>query len=573
MAELNPYGDQVVALEAVKASEVQERITLARAPLQPSNHQIPASAQAPSARDPSVQPNNAQVKTDASPYTGAYAPSGFQKPSSEISSHSSRYARGSPQRDENYVPGLRSVHSTGPRSSTPLSTGTVQTPSNRGSASPLIRGAMRAISNARSTSPSIYGKSGSPSPSLQGPPGSVTLSVPALVASSTDPYRSSPPKPGDPAFIYYVADRRNAYKQALPEKTDGQIDSLLMDHWLRSRPQERAKYEAKATAATTRAAAAARWTPTPITQTAIAPLVPGSSVSFKHEKSEAAPDSSYSRSETGISDRGTPDGEVSDDWVDSRTETEQRPQTQFQIQSLLADCTPEQLELGVEKGVELLEDMKRPIIDKIPQSADAAQWVQQIENLQKQAAKTKTIVGVVGNTGAGKSSVINAMLDEERLVPTNCMRACTAVVTEISYNHERCPYRAEIEFITVADWEKELETLFQDLLDGSGNVSRDCLNEDTDAGIAYAKIKAVYPKKTKEDIANSSIEKLLQEVSYILGSSKNIEETDSLRFYKRLQHFFDSKEKSTGDKEKDKKKREKREMEFWPLIRVVRYVM
>lgn len=32
---------------------------------------------------------------------------------------------------------------------------------------------------------------------------------------------------------------------------------------------------------------------------------------------------------------------------------------------------------------------------------------------------TPTIIGVVGNTGAGKSSVINAMLDEERLVPTN----------------------------------------------------------------------------------------------------------------------------------------------------------
>ena len=43
---------------------------------------------------------------------------------------------------------------------------------------------------------------------------------------------------------------------------------------------------------------------------------------------------------------------------------------------------------------------------------------QQIDMLKKQAVKTKTVIGVVGNTGAGKSSVINAMLDEERLVPT-----------------------------------------------------------------------------------------------------------------------------------------------------------
>ncbi len=70
------------------------------------------------------------------------------------------------------------------------------------------------------------------------------------------------------------------------------------------------------------------------------------------------------------------------------------------------------------------------------------------------------------------------MLDEERLVPTNCMRACTAVVTEISYNSGDKPYRAQIEFISIADWEKELRTLFQDVLDGDGKVSRDCANED-----------------------------------------------------------------------------------------------
>ena len=191
------------------------------------------------------------------------------------------------------------------------------------------------------------------------------------------------------------------------------------------------------------------------------------------------------------------------------------------------------------------------------------------DNLRKQAVKAKTVIGVVGNTGAGKSSVINAMLDEERLVPTNCMRACTAVVTEISYNYEEEPYQAQIEFISLADWEKELKVLFQDLLDGNGQVSRECSNEDTDAGIAYAKIKAVYPRKTKEDIANSSIETMLREVSHVLGSSRDIKETDALQFYKRLQHFVDSKEKSTGLKDKDKKK-ERKEMEFWPLIRVVR---
>ena len=191
------------------------------------------------------------------------------------------------------------------------------------------------------------------------------------------------------------------------------------------------------------------------------------------------------------------------------------------------------------------------------------------DTLREQAVRAKTVIGVVGNTGAGKSSVINAILDEERLVPTNCMRACTAVVTEISYNNGEEPYRAEIEFISEVEWEKELRVLFQDLIDSNGQVSRECTNEDSEAGIAYSKMKAVYPRKTKEDIAKSNVADLLKEASHVLGSRRDVKETDSLRFYKKLQQFVDSQEKSSGLRDSENKK-ERKEMELWPLIRVVR---
>jgi ATPase subunit of ABC transporter with duplicated ATPase domains len=113
--------------------------------------------------------------------------------------------------------------------------------------------------------------------------------------------------------------------------------------------------------------------------------------------------------------------------------------------------------------------------------------------LLKQEVDTPTIIGVVGNTGAGKSSVINAMLEEERLVPTNCMRACTAVVTEMSWNSSKLPgekYRADIEFISAAEWQKDLELSLSELIDANGQVSRDCTNPDSEAGIAYAKVKS-----------------------------------------------------------------------------------
>jgi hypothetical protein len=78
------------------------------------------------------------------------------------------------------------------------------------------------------------------------------------------------------------------------------------------------------------------------------------------------------------------------------------------------------LEAGVAQSMLLLQRLKQSFSQHNTQQ-DAEAWIEAIEKLIPQAERKRTIVGVVGNTGAGKSSVINAMLDEERLVPTNCM--------------------------------------------------------------------------------------------------------------------------------------------------------
>lgn len=243
---------------------------------------------------------------------------------------------------------------------------------------------------------------------------------------------------------------------------------------------------------------------------------------------------------------------------------------EFKVQDLMAGASLEQLETFVARAVKWLDCLRNPLQKHGDESTDATQWLTAIDRIKGYAARTKTVIGVVGNTGAGKSSVINAMLDEEQLLPTNTMRACTAVVTEISYNHEEGRnYRAEVEFIDEASWHAELKILFSDLVDEDGKVVRDCGAPDSDAGIAYAKIKAVYPKKTKEDIGNSSISSMLKEVSHILGKTQKIQHDDSLLFYRQLQRYIDSQEKVTAKMTPEEKKKP-REMEFWPLIKVVR---
>ncbi|KAK3954249.1 hypothetical protein QBC32DRAFT_384967 [Pseudoneurospora amorphoporcata] len=223
------------------------------------------------------------------------------------------------------------------------------------------------------------------------------------------------------------------------------------------------------------------------------------------------------------------------------------------------------LERAVRVGVKALEGLKGPLeAAKDIDDTSAAQWLNLISNVQSRAKPTRTIVGVVGNTGAGKSSVISAVLDEERLLATNCMRACTASPTEISYNHSEDPdelYRAEVEFITTAEWLKELQDLYSDLIDGNGEVSRESSNEDSEAGIAYAKIKAVYPRLVKETMPRHNPVELVneQKVRSVLGTTRKLKATTASSLYRQLQSYVDSKEKNTD-----------KSIEYWPLIKVVR---
>lgn len=223
-----------------------------------------------------------------------------------------------------------------------------------------------------------------------------------------------------------------------------------------------------------------------------------------------------------------------------------------QLQELILGESPSKLEGGIQTGFRILSNIKKAfaLAKTVP---EIAEWVKSCDKLLAQAAPQPSVVGVVGSTGAGKSSVMNAILDEECLVPTNCMRACTAVITEISYNEserEDQKYCAEVHFISEDDWVKELRVMLADIRDSQDALSTELTNSESETAIAYYKMRAVYPFLKSEELNKGKfdIDTLVADPSVkdLLGTVKQVTGSTSEEFLALLKRFVDSKEKVRG---------------------------
>lgn len=152
-----------------------------------------------------------------------------------------------------------------------------------------------------------------------------------------------------------------------------------------------------------------------------------------------------------------------------------------------------------------------------------------------------------------------------RILPTSCLRACTAVATEISYNHdedEENKYRAEIEFISRKQWTREVDILLMDLQPDSTTEKNhlDLESESDVAKKAGAKIQAVFPSMTLRDLAGCTSAQLVDHsnVVNLLGTTITLRCPTSQKLREKIEVYIDSKDK---DEEIGA---------FWPIVKVVR---
>lgn len=90
------------------------------------------------------------------------------------------------------------------------------------------------------------------------------------------------------------------------------------------------------------------------------------------------------------------------------------------------------------------------------------------DSVNNEHRSNEILVGVGGSTGAGKTSLLNALLGLQEFLPSSCEQAATSVVSRVSWNYDERPdyeFRAEVHFCTRQDMTGLIKRTFQHLQD------------------------------------------------------------------------------------------------------------
>ncbi|KAM3597832.1 uncharacterized protein V6R79_009760 [Siganus canaliculatus] len=204
----------------------------------------------------------------------------------------------------------------------------------------------------------------------------------------------------------------------------------------------------------------------------------------------------------------------------------------------------------------ILSDVKRIMAfvnDRLPKEDNKFIQFLKTKILDLETDK-RELVGVFGKTGAGKSSLINAIIEEKKLLPSGDVNACTSVMIKVEANRKDHKYEAEIEFITKEEWKDELWSLLNFLGDNSEQ------DEDRDGD---EKLTALYGDEWKDKSPETLMEfKYFKEIPEFLNSQKKFLRCETAKELSGKFTKYTRTESKVGDSKGVKKW-------YWPLVKCV----
>ncbi|XP_028268247.1 nuclear GTPase SLIP-GC-like [Parambassis ranga] len=196
----------------------------------------------------------------------------------------------------------------------------------------------------------------------------------------------------------------------------------------------------------------------------------------------------------------------------------------------------------------------------------------------------RELVGVFGKTGAGKSSLINAVIGVEDLLPSGDLSACTSVMIKVEANMDNSKYVAEIEFITEKDWENELSFMCRCLQNADQDADdAAAADEDDDDDAAVA-------DEDDDDDAADDDDEFSDKLSALYGEEweqklTTYKELLEKKYFKEIPEFSSSQKKTltaktakalseelikyTRAKSKHGEGRKEIKRWYWPLVKCV----
>uniref|UniRef100_A0A8C4T7D3 Nuclear GTPase SLIP-GC-like n=1 Tax=Erpetoichthys calabaricus TaxID=27687 RepID=A0A8C4T7D3_ERPCA len=204
----------------------------------------------------------------------------------------------------------------------------------------------------------------------------------------------------------------------------------------------------------------------------------------------------------------------------------------------------------------MYEKMKNLSCTGTKEASFLAELKEKIVNLREKNIYEEIFIGIFGKTGSGKSSLINALLNEIYLLPTSSRQACTSCIVQVQAHENNTQYRAEIEFISKEEWEEELKDLVENCKEDESQDNNETDDgEDTESESAKAKITAVYGKNG----LNKSFSDLTKEkINDILNSTKTFNLKTAAQLSEKITPYI----RCDADDETI--------CSFWPLVKVVK---
>ncbi|XP_068574326.1 nuclear GTPase SLIP-GC-like [Cebidichthys violaceus] len=211
----------------------------------------------------------------------------------------------------------------------------------------------------------------------------------------------------------------------------------------------------------------------------------------------------------------------------------------------------------------ILSDVKNimsSVLQKIPHKDN------KLNNfLTKEISDLKTdkreVVGVFGKTGAGKSSLINAVIGVKDLLPSGDVSACTSVMIKVEANMRNSKYEANIEFITKEEWKDELWFSKNFLGDDADQESDQ--KDVNDCRDIVEKLSALYGQdwenKSPDDLINDKYFKEIPE--FLLSKGKILTVETAKELSAKLVRYTRSDPKDGEGKDIKRW--------YWPLVKCV----